>query len=147
MMADILGYGGLFLAAMAAGSILPMQSEAVLAGLILTDNYMIAALVMVATVGNVAGSTINWFLGGSIEHFKDRKWFPVKDAGLARAQAWYHRYGRWTLLLSWAPLVGDPLTVVAGFMREPIVPFLILVTIAKFVRYVMVAAITLNVAG
>lgn len=66
---------------------------------------------------------------------------------LDRAKTWYHRYGRWSLLMSWVPVVGDPLTVVAAVMREPLSTFIILVTIAKFARYVVVAAVTLNLIG
>ena len=75
---------------------------------------------------------------------RDRKWFPVKPAALARAQDWYQRYGRWTLLLSWVPIVGDPLTVAAGIMRERLVIFVALVTVAKAGRYLVVAAIVLH---
>lgn len=90
------------------------------------------------------GSVVNWVLGRWIEHFKEKPWFPVKAASLAHAQAWYSRYGKWSLLLSWAPVIGDPLTVVAGVMREPFPVFLVLVTLAKVGRYLILAAITLG---
>lgn len=137
-------YAGLFLAAMAAATILPMQSEAALVGLILTDAYPVWLLIAVASAGNVLGSAINWLLGRGIERFRDRKWFPVKPAALERAQGWYQRYGKWSLLLSWAPIIGDPLTVVAGVLREPFPVFLLLVTIAKVGRYLLLAAATLG---
>jgi len=79
-------------------------------------------------------------LGRYIEHFRDRRWFPVKPAALGRAEGWYHRYGRWSLLLSWAPVIGDPLTLVAGVLREPLPFFLLIVTLAKLGRYLVVAA-------
>jgi len=142
-MTDLALYAGLFLAALAAATILPMQSEAVLVGLLLAD-YSPIWLLAVASIGNVLGSVINWYLGRGIAHFQDRRWFPVGPAALARAEAWYRRYGRWSLLLSWAPVVGDPLTVVAGILREPMPVFLLLVTIAKVGRYLVLAAITLN---
>ncbi|MCW0072896.1 DedA family protein, partial [Burkholderia pseudomallei] len=82
---------------------------------------------------------INWVLGRGIEHFRDRRWFPVKPAALARAEGWYSRYGRWSLLLSWAPVIGDPLTVIAGVLREPLPTFVAIVTIAKVGRYLAVA--------
>jgi membrane protein YqaA with SNARE-associated domain len=94
-------------------------------------------------VGNIAGSTINWQLGRSIERLRDRRWFPVKPAALERAGRWYHRYGRWTLLLSWTPVIGDPLTMVAGVMREPLRSFLVIVAIAKTGRYVVIASLVL----
>jgi membrane protein YqaA with SNARE-associated domain len=62
-------------------------------------------------------------------------------ATIARAKAWYHRYGRWSLLLSWLPVIGDPLTIVAGVLREPLPVFLLLVAVAKTARYLAVVAI------
>ena len=143
-MAALAVYSGLFFTALVAATILPAQSEAVLAGLLLTGDYSMWALIGVASAGNVLGSVINWLLGRGIERFRDRRWFPVKADALARAERWYHRYGRWSLLLSWAPFIGDPLTVVAGVLREPFPVFLALVTIAKVGRYLVLAAATLS---
>lgn len=143
-MSSIAVYFSLFLTALIAATILPAQSEAVLAGLLLTGAYPVWALILVASIGNVLGSVINWLLGRGIERFRDRRWFPVKPEALARAEGWYHRYGRWSLLLSWAPFIGDPLTVVAGVLREPFPVFLALVTIAKVGRYLVLAAATLS---
>jgi membrane protein YqaA with SNARE-associated domain len=98
----------------------------------------------VASIGNTAGSAVNWLLGCSVERFRHRRWFPVDEASLDRAQGWYRRYGRWSLLLSWVPIVGDPLTVVAGVMREPFPVFLLLVSAAKTGRYLALAAATLS---
>ncbi|WP_298857129.1 YqaA family protein [uncultured Sulfitobacter sp.] len=140
----MIGYIGLFLSALVAATILPMQSEAVLAGLLLSGERSVAALLGVATTGNVLGSVINWVLGRYLLRFKDHRWFPSNDAQLARAQNWYRRYGRWSLLGSWLPVVGDPLTVVAGAMREPLVPFMLLVTLAKGTRYLVLAALVLS---
>jgi len=141
------GYVGLFLAALIAATLLPAQSEAVLVGLIISGRYSLALLLLAATMGNVLGSLINWLLGRQIERFRDRRWFPVSDRALTRAETFYARYGRWSLLLSWAPVIGDPLTLVAGLLRERLGPFLLLVTIAKFGRYALLAAITLGALG
>ncbi|ESZ28705.1 YqaA family protein [Mesorhizobium sp. L2C084A000] len=143
-MTDLAAYAGLFLAAFIAATIVPMQSEAVLIGLLLAD-YSPWLLVGVASVGNVLGSVINWLLGRGIERFRDRRWFPANQTQLNRAQVWYRRYGKWSLLLSWLPIVGDPLTVVAGVLREPFRVFLLLVTAAKVGRYLVLAAMTLSV--
>lgn len=145
MLADLAAIAGLFLAALAAATILPMQSEAVLVGLLVSGAYPVWLLVMVASLGNVLGSVVNWLIGRGIERYRDRRWFPVSPAALDRAQGWYRRYGKWSLLLSWAPVVGDPLTVVAGLAREPFPIFLILVAIAKAGRYLVLAAVTLSV--
>ncbi len=143
-MTDLGAYSGLFLSAFVAATLLPTASEAVLVGLLLAGNQPAEMLILVASVGNVLGSVVNWVLGRWIEHFKEKPWFPVKAASLAHAQAWYSRYGKWSLLLSWAPVIGDPLTVVAGVMREPFPVFLVLVTLAKVGRYLILAAITLG---
>ena len=143
-MTDLGAYSGLFLSAFVAATLLPTASEAVLVGLLLAGNQPAEMLILVASVGNVLGSVVNWVLGRWIEHFKEKPWFPVKAASLAHAQAWYSRYGKWSLLLSWAPVIGDPLTVMAGVMREPFPVFLVLVTLAKVGRYLILAAITLG---
>lgn len=144
-MIDLAVYAGLFLAALMAATILPLQSEAALVALLVAGAQPAWLLVAVASFGNVLGSVVNWLIGRGIERFRDRPWFPVKPAALDRAQRWYRRYGKWSLLLSWAPVVGDPLTVVAGLAREPLPVFLLLVTIAKLGRYVALAALTLSV--
>lgn len=136
-------YLGLFLIAFIAATLLPAQSEAALAAAI-AKGYAPWLLVAAATFGNVLGSTVNWWLGRELNRFGDRRWFPVKPAQLARARGWYGRYGRWSLLLSWVPVIGDPLTLVAGVMREPLRVFLVLVGIAKLTRYLVVAAIALR---
>jgi membrane protein YqaA with SNARE-associated domain len=98
-------YSGLFAAAFAAATILPAQSEAALAGLLATGSFSPAMLILVASIGNILGSTVNWVLGRGIERFRDRPWFPVRPAALDRATGWYHRYGRWSLLLSWVSAI------------------------------------------
>jgi membrane protein YqaA with SNARE-associated domain len=138
--------GGLFLAAFLAATLLPMQSEAALVGLLLAD-YPPWLLVAVASAGNVLGSCVNWWLGRELLRFQDRRWFPVSPAALARAQHGYRRHGRWSLLLSWMPVIGDPLTLVAGVMREPLRVFVPLVVVAKTGRYLVLAWLTLRYAG
>ena len=142
-MFDLAVYGGLFLAAFTAATLLPAQSEALVVGLLLTD-YAPWVVLAVASVGNVLGSVVNWFLGRGLERLRGRRWFPASPASLARAEGWYRRYGRWSLLLAWAPIIGDPLTVVAGVLRETFLVFLLLVSIAKIGRYLVLAAATLG---
>ncbi|MCK3840590.1 YqaA family protein [Pseudomonas synxantha] len=131
----LMGYLGLFVAAFGAATLLPLQSEAVLVGLLISGHYNLWLLLGIATLGNVLGSVVNWLLGRSVERFKERRWFPVSAKQLDRARGHYLRWGHWTLLLSWVPIIGDPLTLVAGVMREPLWRFLLLVTLAKGVRY------------
>ncbi len=140
----IVVYSGLFLLSFLAATIFPAQSEIGLAALILSQDYSLVLLIAVASAGNTLGSVVNWALGRGVERFRDKRWFPVKQDQLNRAIAWYRKYGRWSLLMSWAPFIGDPLTVVAGILREPILSFVLLVAIAKTVRYIVVAALTLQ---
>lgn len=143
MAADLATYGGLFAVAFLAATILPAQSEIGLAGLLLADSYSVPLLVAVASLGNTLGAVVNWALGRGVEKFRDRKWFPANRKQLEKAVGWYHRYGRWSLLLSWMPFIGDPLTLAAGVLREPFWSFLAIVTFAKTARYLAVAVITL----
>ncbi|SSC67983.1 YqaA family protein [Ciceribacter selenitireducens] len=146
MNTDLAAYAGLFGAAFLAATILPAQSEAVLAMMIVADRYPLVTLLGVASIGNVLGSVVNWILGRGIEHYRDRRWFPVSPEKLDKAEGWYRRYGKWSLLASWVPIIGDPLTVVAGVLRVPLPTFVTLVTIAKVGRYLVLAWLALKVA-
>lgn len=139
----MIAYIALFASALIAATILPLQSEAVLVGLLLQGAHPATSLLLVATVGNVLGAVVNWYLGRFLLRFRGHRWFPASDEELGRAQTWYRRYGRWSLLASWLPIVGDPLTVVAGTLREPLGTFVLLVALAKGGRYLALAAATL----
>jgi len=139
-MIDLAAYGSLFLAALLAATLIPAQSESVLTGLILAGGQPVWALVAVASLGNILGSVINWLIGRGVERFRTRRWFPASEAHLSRAQQSYRRFGYWSLLLAWVPIIGDPLTLVAGIMREPLWRFVLLVSIGKIGRYVLLAA-------
>ena len=144
MAIELSAYFGLFSVAFLAATLLPAHSEVGLAGLILSGDYAIPLLILVASVGNTLGSVVNWFLGRGIEHFRDRKWFPASPRQIEKATRWYHQYGRWSLLLSWMPFLGDPLTLAAGVLREPLPSFIAIVAVAKTARYLVVTAITLS---
>jgi membrane protein YqaA with SNARE-associated domain len=145
MLADSLGpFAALFGAAFLAATLVPAQSELLLAYLLTTGEQNWMLLLVVATAGNVLGSIVNWFLGRSIERYRDRRWFPVSSKALDRAERGYARWGKWSLLLSWVPIIGDPMTLVAGLLRTPFPTFVILVLIAKGGRY---GAIALGVAA
>ena len=144
---ELMAYLGLFAAAFVAATLLPAQSELLLGGMIASGDYSVPLLILVATAGNILGSTANWVLGRYFYHLRERRWVPIKKARLEKAERWYHKYGRWSLLLSWAPIIGDPLTLLAGILREPISSFLVIVAIAKFGRYLAVAGAALGLAG
>ena len=134
-------YLGLFLSAFLAATILPFSSEAVLTAFYATERYEPGWLWFVATVGNTLGGLLNWALGRFCLHWQDRRWFPFKPDTLGRAQTWFNRYGVWSLLLAWLPVVGDPLTFIAGLLRVNPWVFLILVAIGKGARYAVVLLI------
>ena len=97
---------GLFLAAFAAATLLPAQSELALAGLLAAGHKPVWLFIAVATAGNTLGAAVNWLLGRYCTRFQNRSWFPVKKKSMDKAASWYRRYGRWSLLLSWAPSPG-----------------------------------------
>ena len=141
-MPDIAAYAALFAAGFVAATIFPMQSEAILVGLILSGDHSTPALLAVASVANTLGAVVNWALGRGVERFRDRRWFPASPEKLERAQSWYRRFGKWSLLLSWMPIGGDALTVLAGVLREPLPTFLLLVFVGKAARYIVLASVT-----
>ena len=130
-------YLTLFLVAFLAATILPLSSEVVLAGLSSTSGEKILLLV-VASFGNVLGSSFNWVLGKYARNLETKKWFPFSTNQLLKASFWFTKYGKWSLLFAWLPIIGDPLTFIAGVARLRFVPFLILVTIGKVSRYVLI---------
>ncbi|MFZ9734699.1 MAG: YqaA family protein [Burkholderiaceae bacterium] len=143
----LIAHASLFLSAFVSATLFPGGSEALLVGLMVSGDYAIAGLVLVATLGNVLGSVVNWGLGRWLVQFQDRRWFPLSAAKLLRAQQWYQHYGKWSLLLSWVPIIGDPLTVAAGIMRERFLVFLLLVTLAKFGRYLAIVLVTTEITS
>ena len=139
-MTDIVIYAGLFFSALTSATILPGSSEAALLTILAAGHGAAVPLVMVATVGNVLGSLVNWGLGYFFSGLRGRRWVSNKKSVYDRAVAWYERYGSWSLLLSWLPVIGDPLTVAAGALRINLIRFLVLVSIGKFARYVFIVA-------
>ena len=141
-MTDLAVYTGLFASAFLAATIFPAQSEAGLAYLVAMGEQPVGLLVLVASAGNTAGAVVNWYLGGQLGQFSDRRWFPANKARLAAATSWYQKYGYWSLLASWVPIIGDPITLVAGFFRARFWPFLVIVGLAKTGRYLVVVLMT-----
>ena len=128
----------LFLSAFGAATLLPLQSEAVLVGLLIQAEHSALILIAVFSLFNILFSFVNFYLLFKIEQFKDKKWFPVSEVKLNQAQNIYHKYGFWSLLLSWVPIIGDPITLIAGLMKENFIRFLWVVSIAKIGRYMCV---------
>lgn len=123
---------GLFFSALIASTLFPMGSEVVLIALLEQDHNKYY-LWIVATLGNTLGSCINYSLGLWTSEYINRKY---KDStSWKRAHLLYQRYGIWTLLLAWLPVIGDPLTLIAGLAKTNFKVFLLLVTLGKGARY------------
>lgn len=128
-------YGSLFASAFLAATVLPISSEVVLLGLLAAGRGDPVLLFTVATIGNTLGSVVNWILGLGIDRLQSRRWFPVTPAQYMRSGRMFRRYGVWTLLFAWLPVVGDAFTVVAGAARVPLGLFVVLVALGKAARY------------
>ena len=129
-----MGYSILFLSAFGAATIVPISSEIVFIGM-LEQGFDPFLVWLVATTGNSLGAVVNLILGRFLTRFETRRWFPFKPDSLHRSQAWFQKYGVWSLLLAWLPVVGDALTFVAGLMRVRFELFFVLTAIGKGARY------------
>jgi membrane protein YqaA with SNARE-associated domain len=130
----------LFISAFTSATLLPGSSEVVLVGFLVAGIGDPVTLVLVAIAGNLIGSIVTWGMGRYAAEFRDRRWFPVSHDQYVKAEAWYARYGKWTLLFAWVPVIGDPLTVVAGAMRARLALVIVLVGLGKTARYIAVVA-------
>jgi len=130
-------YLALFLTAFLSATLLPGASEVAVVAL-MHEQYDVWLLWGFATAGNTLGAVVNFYMGRYLVHFQDKRWFPFKKESLYRSQQWFKRYGTWSLLFAWMPLVGDGLTFIAGMMKIHFVLFLLLVGIGKGVRYAVV---------
>ena len=139
------GYLGLFATAFLAASLIPVSSEVALAVLSKAEGFDNWLLVAVATAGNTLGSIVNWILGRYCLHWRDQRWFPIKPAILTLATERFHRYGLWSLLLAWLPIVGDPLTFAAGVLGVRFPIFIALVAIGKVARYITIVALAQHI--
>ncbi|QEM83518.1 YqaA family protein [Halomonas binhaiensis] len=126
----------LFVVALAGATLLPGGSEAWLAAL-WCQGATPSGLWLTATAGNTLGSLINVAMGRYARHWEGKRWFPVSSQALARAEGWYLRGGELSLLLSWLPVIGDPLTVLAGIARLPWWRACLWIVVAKGGRYAL----------
>lgn len=130
---------GLFVSALLSATVLPGSSEVVLVALIAGGAPPWASGV-VATIGNTLGSLITYLLGLGLISLSSRfhaRWRP-DERRLARAEAWFSRFGVWTLLLAWLPVIGDALALIAGALRVRPAVFLVLVALGKALRYAVI---------
>lgn len=137
------GFIGLFIAAFLAATILPLSSEFVLSSLIV-NGLSPSLLITTATIGNVLGSCVNYAIGYWMRQEKIPTWFTLSEQDLKHAEKRFSQYGLLSLLFAWLPVIGDPLTIVAGMLRVRFIWFIILVTIGKLLRYLFMTYVTLQ---
>ena len=131
-----MSYFSLFLTSFASATLLPGGSEALFIYL-LSEHLSPTLLLAIATLGNTLGSFINYILGKYATDFALSKGY-IKEKHLIKASSVFEKYGAWSLLFSWLPIIGDPLTFVAGIVRYSWWKFLMIVGFAKFARYIFV---------
>jgi len=129
-------YITLFVVSFLAATLLPLGSEALLIYNI-SQGYSLLLLWSFATVGNTLGSVLNYWLGLKGEAYLERKGH-LSVQKMEKARRFFSKYGGWTLLLSWAPVIGDPLTFVAGVLRYNFKWFALIVFVAKGLRYAVI---------
>jgi membrane protein YqaA with SNARE-associated domain len=132
------GYLALFVLSFTAATLLPLGSEWLLAALLLKggDPFL---LVTTATLGNLLGAVSTWLIGRYGGDFLVRRCLRIDEEAQRRAEERYNRYGIWSLLLSWVPLIGDPLCLIAGIFRVRLTLFIPLVGAGKLGRYCLLA--------
>ena len=132
----IIAYTNLTIISFLAATILPFSSEIFLSVMLLSKKYELVLLLFFASFGNICGSIVNWYLGKKILIFKSKKWFPVNSNQLIKSQKLFNKYGSWSILFAWIPVIGDPITVLSGVLNISFLKFVILVTVSKVSRYI-----------
>ena len=130
-------YLTLFITALISATLFPLGSEALLIYDI-TQGHNIYLLLFFATFGNSLGSVINYFLGLKGEEYLINKKL-LNEKYISKTKTYFDKYGFWSILFSWLPIIGDPITFIAGILKYDFRKFLILVIIAKFSRYLFIA--------
>lgn len=132
------GLPALFIVALVSATIVPMGSEPAVFAVVKMNGELFWAAVLVATAGNTVGGAISWAMGyGAKRAFareRQTRWF-----------GWLQRFGPKTLLLSWLPVVGDPLCVLAGWLKMPFWPCVAYMAIGKLGRYLTMTWLLLEV--
>ncbi|HEB49856.1 MAG TPA: DedA family protein [Desulfobulbus sp.] len=137
------GYPALFLLSFLAATVIPLGSEWLLLALLLRGADPVLA-VATATVGNTLGACTTYWIGIRGGPFLAGRILRLDGRDLDRARRLYDRYGSWSLLFSWLPVVGDPLCLVGGVLGVRPVKFLVLVLAGKLARYTALGLLTLQ---
>lgn len=134
----MLDYLFIFLVSFLSATVLPLGSEGLLLYYANDVNLSVFYLWLWASLGNTLGGLTNWFLGLYLVRFEHKKWFPVTPKTRQKAERFFNKYGVWSLLFTWLPVVGDGIALVSGVLRTPIWYFLPLVLIGKAARYALI---------
>ncbi len=137
------GYAGLFLISFLAATLIPLGSEVFVVMMIVAGSSPSVVFISAAT-GNILGSVVNYYVGSYGGNFIFRKYFKPDSVKLKRAEVFYKKWGKPSLLLAWMPVIGDPLTVVAGIFRIRLSHFLLLVSTGKALRYAVLILLTIK---
>ena len=132
----------LLLISFLAATIIPLSSELTLASLLSSSKFDSFLLIFTASLGNILGSVFNWVLGSYLLIHLNKKWFPFKQKQINQASSRFKKFGLWSLLFAWVPVIGDPLTLVAGVLKVKFTIFLLLVSIGKISRYFFIYFLT-----
>tara|TARA_B100000780_G_C21074519_1_gene432522 strand:- start:126 stop:545 length:420 start_codon:yes stop_codon:yes gene_type:complete len=131
-------YISLFLISFLAATIFPLSSELTLAGLMSTSNYNSFTLISTASLGNILGSVFNWLLGFYLIKYINNKNSLFTKNQINAASKRFSKFGVWSLLFAWVPVIGDPLTFIAGILKVNFLLFLVLVAVGKISRYLFI---------
>ena len=117
-------------------TIVPFGSEMYFGTLLSLGKYNNFLLLVSASIGNILGSVFNWVCGYYVNYFIKKSWFPIKQDKIQKGTEIFNKYGKWSLF--WVPFIGDPITFIAGTLRYSFIPFIILVSIGKVSRYLVI---------
>jgi len=131
-------YISIFFLSFLAATIIPFSSEVGLFSYMALGKFNNELLLIFASSGNILGSCVNYILGLYIIKFKTKSWFPFKDNQILKATKWFNRFGVYSLFFAFLPIVGDPLTLIAGMFRVSFIKFIILVSLGKILRYLLI---------
>lgn len=134
----MLDYLSIFVVSFLSATILPLGSEGLLLYFANDPALSVLSLWGWASLGNTLGGLTNWFLGLYLLKYEGEKWFPIKPKTRHKAERFFNRYGIWSLLFTWLPVVGDGIALVSGVLRTPIWYFLPLVLLGKAARYALI---------
>ena len=134
-----------FVMSVISASIIPAQGELIMFALLASGKYTDWLLLTVACAGTVLGVSINWILGRYLSKFQNEKWFPVKGTYIEKAKTLFDKHGRAALLMAGIPLIGDPITIVAGALKVNFGFYLITAGLSKCARYGLVFLIYMGI--